>query len=145
MKIFLDTNILLDIVLERADRKFCETSSAVLTILRQMDVEICLSVISVPTVAYVLKNKPAAQKKRDLRGLLRGMTICPSVDRHVSEAFDGKFKDIEDAMQYACAKDYACDLIITRDAKDFAHSQIAVMTPERFLEEFEKAGSQIKL
>ena len=140
MRIFLDTNIFLDILIAREDRTLTETSAAVLSILRQMDAEICLAAISVPTIAYVIKNKTASQKKHVLKTLLRGITICTSSDRHVHEALDGPFDDIEDAMQYACARDHQCDLIITRDTKGFKHAEIDTMTAKAFLEAFEKSS-----
>ena len=52
------------------------------------------------------------------------MTICTCVDRHVSESLGGEFNDIEDAMQYACAKGYDCDVFIGRGGAVFVKQLI---------------------
>jgi hypothetical protein len=44
------------------------------------------------------------------------------------------FKDFEDAIQYCCALQIGvCEAIITRDTKDFALSNVPVVTPQTFL------------
>jgi len=46
------------------------------------------------------------------------------------------FKDFEDAMQYFSALSEGCDVIITRNKKDFAESKIQVLEPQEFLDSF---------
>ena len=43
-------------------------------------------------------------------------------------------KDFEDAMQYFSAKSIVADCIVTRNAKDYPFSDVAVMTPHEFLQ-----------
>jgi len=43
------------------------------------------------------------------------------------------FKDFEDALQYFSATESECELIITRNGKDFKKSLLPVMTPNEFL------------
>ncbi|HFB61523.1 MAG TPA: PIN domain nuclease, partial [Bacteroidetes bacterium] len=49
------------------------------------------------------------------------------------EGLNSDFSDFEDALQYFSALRAECDIIITRNAKDFKKSRIAVMTPDEFL------------
>jgi len=43
------------------------------------------------------------------------------------------FKDFEDAVQYAAAKQVNADFIITRNIKDFRKSDIPIASPDSFL------------
>ena len=62
-----------------------------------------------------------------------------SVDINVAKsALKSSFKDFEDAMQYFSALSEGCDVIITRNKKDFAESSIPVMESQEFLDEFYK-------
>ena len=46
------------------------------------------------------------------------------------EGFLASAKDFEDALQYFCAMSNQCDVIVTRNKKDFQFSSIDVLTPE---------------
>lgn len=48
---------------------------------------------------------------------------------------DLKFRDYEDAIQYYSAKS-KCDVIVTRNKKDFPHKDVKVMNPEEFLSSY---------
>lgn len=132
MKLFFDTNILLDLLVERDDAELNRNAALALSAARQLNLEMCVATITVPTLAYVLKGNNT-QKKRKLRTLLKYFTVLDSLASHCDYALNSQFKDIEDAMQYACAEDNKCDLIITRDVKDFRESTIPVMDTKQFL------------
>ena len=57
------------------------------------------------------------------------------MDRTVVQcALTSKFKDFEDALQnFSAINDGTIEVIITRNIKDFKHSDIGVLTPENFL------------
>ena len=42
--------------------------------------------------------------------------------------------DMEDVMQYVCAADHKCDLIVTRNTRHFSFSTLPVYTPKEFLD-----------
>ena len=44
------------------------------------------------------------------------------------------FKDFEDCLQDKCAKESACDYIVTANIKDYSNSEIPAVTPDRMLE-----------
>ena len=46
------------------------------------------------------------------------------------------FTDFEDCLQAECAKSAQVDYIITRNGKDYALSDIPVLSPEQFIEKF---------
>ena len=135
MKLLFDTNVLLDVLLERPDPQWGIDAALSISSAKKLNLEICLAAISVPTVAYVIRNVPPMEKKRRISLLLSGIRILPSTEAHVAFALKSAFRDVEDAMQYACAKEHGCQLILTRDLKDFKDSDIHALTPAQFLQE----------
>jgi predicted nucleic acid-binding protein len=45
------------------------------------------------------------------------------------------FSDFEDAVVAACAKQSGCDMIVTRNLKDFSKSPVPVISPDALLQE----------
>ena len=133
MRAFLDTNVLLDNVIERENPQFCKDAEAILQAGKSGVVELFMSVLSIPTIAYVIKNVTVETKKTKIGNLTSHVKVLPSLPEHVSAALESPFTDIEDALQLLSAKEGGCDIIVTRDVDDFAHSDIPVITPEYFL------------
>jgi len=46
---------------------------------------------------------------------------------------DAKFKDCEDGIQYYSALESQCQLIVTRNLKDFKNSKIPVLSPKEYI------------
>jgi predicted nucleic acid-binding protein len=56
---------------------------------------------------------------------------------HFENSIRSKFSDFEDALQYFAAKDIkGIDFIITRNDRDFKHSEIPVLSPKAFVSNF---------
>jgi len=49
------------------------------------------------------------------------------------KGLNSKFADFEDSLQYFSALKSECNLIITRNSKDFKESYLSVMTAEEYL------------
>lgn len=69
------------------------------------------------------------------------MSICTvltvigaSHDRVLRAIQREEFSDFEDCLQDECAKEAECDYIVTVNVKDFAHSDIPAITPDKLLE-----------
>lgn len=133
MRVFIDTNVLLDAIVARSDIQFTRDAAAILTLGDTKVVELYMSVLSVPTIAYVLKNMSAAAKKDVIRTLTDIVNVLPSLPGHISNMLDSSKPDIEDALQAESAREGACDLILTRNAKTFAGCGIPAVTPQEFL------------
>jgi len=54
-------------------------------------------------------------------------------DRIIEKGLASKFSDFEDALQYNCAVQMDCNILITRNGKDFKESIIPVLTPDEYL------------
>ena len=54
-------------------------------------------------------------------------------DKIIDKGLSSKFADFEDALQYHCALQMDCNILITRNTRDFKESEISVMTPDEYL------------
>lgn len=133
MKAFLDTNILLDALVVRTDPKFSENAEIILGLGENGTLDLCMSVLSIPTIAYVLKNMTADKKKAVIKDLTSIVKVLPSLPEHVSNMLDSPMKDIEDALQAESAKEGQCDIIITRDTADFRQASLPVISPDELI------------
>lgn len=131
-KIFLDTNIILDFLGEREG--FYEASAKIMTLADKKKIQVYTSPSSISNVFYVLtryeNSKIALEKIRKFK-LLCSMSVMD--DEVVEKAINSDFKDFEDAMQYFSALASNCDVIITRNEKDFKNAMIPVMNAESYL------------
>ena len=133
MRAFLDTNILLDGVLSRDKSLFSKNAAAIIKMGREGTVELCMSILSISTIAYVIKNVTSAKKKSIIQDLCSVVHVLPSLPEHVDAMLKSPLRDIEDAFQLLSAKEGGCDLIVTRDLEDFRLSDIPAIAPEDFL------------
>ena len=56
----------------------------------------------------------------------------------IDKAINSNFKDFEDALQYFSAIATDCDLIITRNEKDFKNALIPILNSESYLQTLRK-------
>ena len=136
-KIFLDTNIVIDFLGERAN--FYQPAAKILTLADQKKIEIYTSPTSISNTYYLLSRfentKIALQKIRKFKVLC---SISIMDDEVIEKAINSNFKDFEDAMQYFSALASNCDLIVTRNEKDFKNALIPVLNGESYLETLKK-------
>lgn len=133
MRAFLDTNILLDTIVERDNRQFSEDAAIILELGKNGTLELCMSILSVPTIAYVLKKMNGTRERSIIQDLTSIIEVLPALPEHVHEMLESPLSDIEDALQLLSAKEGRCELIVTRDTGDFVHSDIPAITPESLL------------
>lgn len=131
-KLFIDTNIMLDFLGER--QQFYEPIAKLATLADKGKVKMIVSPISFATVNYFLtKSETPEIAKEKLRKFKIICKIC-SLDEHtIEKGLNSSFTDFEDALQYFSAVDANCEIIITRNGKDFKNSLIPVMTAEEYL------------
>lgn len=132
-KIFLDTNIIIDFLVER--EVFYEPAAKIMTLADRKKIKIFTSPSSISNSYYLLSKyentKTALEKIRKFKVLC---SISMMDDEVVEKAINSDFKDFEDAMQYFSALASHCDLIVTRNEKDFKNAMIPVMNGESYLQ-----------
>ncbi len=129
IKVFLDTNILVDLI---ADRKpFSKHAIEIFQSAEENKIQLFTSSHSIATSHYLLKKYVDEKKLKDiLLNLLEFLDVI-SVDLDVlKKSLRSNHKDFEDAVQIFCASSIAgINFIVTRNIKDFKTSEIAVLTP----------------
>lgn len=136
-KIFLDTNIILDLLGQRIP--FFDSIAKLATLADQKKVTLVASPLSFTTVEYVLNKFESSESV--LNKLRKFKIICKvcTVDEEIIEkGLNSGFKDFEDAVQYFAALQAKCAIIITRNGKDFKNSIIPIMTAEEYLSQMLK-------
>lgn len=115
-KIFLDTNIFIDILTNRQVGDLKEKLSA-------LDPEsIHMSALSLHIACYVLKAKPRSKLYANIKAFAERINILPISAHAPVVALGINFDDYEDILQYLTAAE-CCDIILTRDTKDFTKLQ----------------------
>ena len=130
--VFLDTNIFLDQLQQRAGM---ESAERILALGRQGQIRICLSALTVVNVAYVMRKTESLDKiKKVFSDWMDAFVILPDSDMDIYGSIRSDNPDFEDAMQLACADAARVDAIVTGNKKHFApYTDIPVFTPDEFL------------
>lgn len=134
MRVFLDTNVLLDTLVVRDNPQFARNAATILSLGENGTLELRMSVLSVPTIAYVLKNMSPSAKKTIIGDLVDIVEVLPSLPEHVTNMLAGQISDIEDALQVQSAVEGRCDVIVTRNIHDFRQSEIPAITADDLLD-----------
>ena len=132
MKLFLDTNVVIDVIAAR--EPFVADSQAVLNLCEIGKAEGMISVLTHCTVSYVLRKFVSQgvmrTKLRELRNVLTPVELSVAL---LDKAIDSQISDFEDAVQFYSAVYSGADFIITRNAKHFPQYNIPVLSPTDFI------------
>lgn len=132
MKVFLDANVLIDVVQNRID--FVETFSKVLQLGLDGECELCASDITFTTVSfYARKNRTQEQLYEVLQSLRDFIDVAPSGKIAIDWALQQKSKDFEDSVQYYTALRSGAEYIVSRNVRDYPYNDIPVVSPIEFL------------
>lgn len=131
-RIFIDTNIMLDFLGER--HPFYEPAAKIATLAERGKLVMVASPISFATVNYFItkfeNSKVAREKLRKFKIISK---VCPLDEQTIEKGLNASIKDFEDALQYFGAIGAGCEIIITRNGKNFKESHLPVMTASEFL------------
>jgi len=135
MKIFFDTNVLVDLLLERPR---CSDARKILEFAKNDEYSrVCLSFLSVANAAYILRKKPLKDIQNTIRRVAGLFTILPCSDMLLLSAERISSPDYEDAIQIACAEQAECNVIITGNKTHFeSYSSLPVLSAEEFVSMF---------
>jgi predicted nucleic acid-binding protein len=129
LKIYVDTNIFLDSILDRDNG----IARGVLFFLEDRNFEIILNNISIINIHYFARKGLETQKLQEyINTFLDEYTIVSADENVLRSAINSGFKDFEDAVQYFCAKEKKAKLIISNDKKGFQKSDIGTISASDF-------------
>lgn len=136
MKVFLDTNILLDIIEGR--KEFLIPALNIFNLGMDGSIEMFATSLTFANCMYVARKNVGQVRAIDgLRFLKKYVKIASMDDRQCVRALNSKMSDFEDMLQYEAALAEGCDVIVTRDAnRHFPTDVIPILAPEAFLDKF---------
>ena len=130
-RIFIDTNVIIDVLMQR-DGYF--SSARVLALSKEKEISLFVSVLTMANLAYILRKTLRGNDfYNEMKKLSALLNVVDTTHGHFMSALDLQAKDFEDALQYYCAISNQCEIIVTRNKKDFNFSSINVLTPEELL------------
>ena len=133
MKIMIDTNVVLDVLLKR--EPFFQASYEVLKRSALEQIEGFVSATAATDISYLLRGalKDNQAAKDSLEKLLQLVGFADALGEDVHAAIASNMTDFEDALVSAIAARCRMDYIVTRNAGDFRESSIKALTPQEFL------------
>lgn len=124
MKLLVDTNIVLDVVLERGESAM--EAAQLLSVIEEGKADGYVAGHSVTTVYYVVsRTKDEGTARQAVSDLLDILEVIPPNDATFRRALTLPMRDYEDAVQAACALKIGADYIVTRNVKDFEEVEIS--------------------
>lgn len=135
-KLFVDTNIVIDLLSRRAP--FFEEAAELFSLADKKQIELSASSLTISNTSYVLlRQMDSSKAKLVIRKLRLILNVLPLDDKIIGLALnDETFSDFEDGLQYFTAIENEQELIITRNLKDFKNSKLPAMTARQFIEAF---------
>lgn len=133
MKILIDTNVILDVLMER--KPFAEDAAKIFKLCEVKKITGYISALSVPNIVYIMRKELDAGRIGEiLRQLSLIFTFVDLKAADLAKASALDFADYEDALQSVAASRMHADFIVTRNVKDFNGSKVMAVKPEELLE-----------
>ena len=133
MTVLIDTNIVLDVLLNTA--AFIANAKVILKFAEQKRFIGYISASAITDIFYIsqkkLGKKAAQEAIKHLLNILNPATVS---DSNIYQALDLEWDDFEDSVQFTVGESLSADFIVTRNTQDFASSSISVVAPEQFIQ-----------
>lgn len=132
MRVIVDTNVVLDVLLDR--EPFVKAAVDVFCLVEESRIDAFLCATTITTIDYLLTQSLPASKARDTLRRLISLFQIATVNRPVIErALGSKIRDFEDAVLDESGQMAGVDSVVTRNTKDFAGSALKVFDPSELL------------
>lgn len=132
-RILVDTNILLDYLLER--EPFFEDAKNIILLCVTGKTHGCIAAHSIPNMFFILRKDYNAKERREVLTNLCSIFDVEGIDKEklLAGLQNENFSDFEDCLQMECAKSYGADYIVTRNISDYATSEVKAIMPKDYL------------
>jgi predicted nucleic acid-binding protein len=131
--VLLDTNVIVDVALER--QPHFEASQQVLLLVEQGQIEGYISASTFSDLYYIIRRSRGREWTTDFLNWL--VTYCQVAivnEAVIRMALTANFRDFEDAIQYSTAVVNQLDAIVTRNPQDFPVTTPRILTPEQLIQ-----------
>ena len=136
MKLLIDTNVVLDVLLRR--EPFFRTAAEVLNLTQRDDVREYVSASAITDIYYIANKqlKDRAAVRDLLERLLKIVSVAAVSEQEIRNALNLTWADFEDSVQYSVALLNEMDGIVTRNTDDYQEANMRIWLPEQVLELF---------
>jgi len=133
MKIMIDTNVILDYILDR--QPFSHNAEKVLESCVRGEHTGCILASTITDIFYIAEKymKDVHVLYMLMEDLLENILLVALSRRDLMDTLEKREKDFEDCILAVCAANAGCDLIVTRNPKDFKNAVVTTVTPEQFV------------
>jgi len=132
VKVLLDTNVVLDVLLAR--KPHVADSARIFRLVEEGRVTGLLCATTLTTLDYLLTQSLGRSDARPvLANLMRLFDVAPVTRTVIEGALRSKMVDFEDAVLVQAARLAGAEAVITRNIRDFAKAECAVFDPRQFL------------
>jgi len=129
LKILFDTNVILDVLLNR--KEFIEHSANIVGMVESKQIEGCLSATTITTLDYLIsKATNRKQAKIEIKKLLSIFKIADVNSKVIELSLASQFEDFEDAVQYYSGECCGMEGLVTRNIKDYKRASLPIYSPE---------------
>lgn len=132
MKVYVDTNVLIDFVCRR--EPFAEQAKKLFANAYLGKCFLQISALSLVTTMYVAHKYGYDEVRENLKRVVSFVTVLDLESQTVIDMLSSEWKDYEDATQKHTALLADADCIVTRNKKNFLESTLPVYTVSEFLE-----------
>ena len=134
MKVLIDTNVIVDVALER--EPFYAESDRILTFVEEGQIQGYVSASTFSDLYYIIRRDKGRDWTLDFLRQLATFCQVATVDNSViSIALTCNFKDFEVAILYSTAVINLIDAIVTRNPRDFPVNTPRIVTPNQLIQE----------
>ena len=135
MKVFLDTNVIIDFYDQRAG--FYQPAEQIMVLANNGEIDIVVSAVTFVNAFYVLRKSFDIQDLYNLFEKLSAMCLISPIDaKIIKDSLNLRRRDFEDSVQYYSAQTANIDVIITRNTQDYDDLGVKIQTPIEFLDDF---------
>lgn len=128
MKLLVDVNVLLDLLLER--EPWAAEAARLLAAIERGRASAHVAGHTITTAYYIIAKVRGRQiAAAAVSDLLRLLEVIPVEKADLHEALALGLADLEDAVQAACARKIAADVLVTRSERDFQGIALPVQPP----------------
>jgi predicted nucleic acid-binding protein len=128
VRILFDTNVVLDLLLDRAP--FANAAAGLAAMAERGELVGVLGATTVTTVHYLAAKALDDQRARShVKKLLQIFEVAPVTRSVLESALGLPFRDFEDAVLHEAGREFGATAIVTRNQPDFDGGSLAIYEP----------------
>lgn len=139
MKVLFDTNVVLDLLIDRAPH--AEAAAMLFAAVERGIIGGCLGATTLTTIHYLTAKTLGREQAREAVAVLLSLFEIAPITRPVLEAaLTDNFDDFEDSVIHQAARQSGAQAIVTCNGKDFRGAELPVYAPEELLKVLRAMG-----